>query len=190
MRHFLERQWPLIGFGILLALVAFYLAKSSREVVKGPMLKEIMSGEGVKLKDIHYTQDDSDKGLKWVMDAKEVRFSGDKKSIVFHDFRLMVKGENRPFLRLKGKRGNYSSDSGQINLWGDLEGFSTNGYRIITQHILINEKSGCLSTDEPVKIYGAFFSVAGRGILIELENEKLGLLSDVTAIVDKGSLIK
>ena len=189
MKSSLTRQWPLIGLGLVVALVAFYLIRSGKEYTQRSFLWEAMSGDGAKLKDIHYTQDDPDKGLKWVLDAREVRFSEDKKSILFHDFHLKMEPENRPYFELNGKRGDYSRDSGEINLWGNLEGFSGNGYRIVTEHLLINEKRGHVSTEKPVKIFGPFFSVAGQGLFVDLEKERLRILSDVTTILDQGSLI-
>jgi LPS export ABC transporter protein LptC len=189
MTSFLKRQWPLFGLGVLVAVVGFYLVKSGKEVFQEPFFEEIMSEGGLKLKDIHYTHDDPDEGLKWILDASEVRFSADKKSILFHDFRLTMEPESRVFLELKGNRGDYSRDSGEINLWGNLEGSSENGYRIVTEHILINERSGHLSTDKAVKIFGPFFSVAGQGLIVDLGKKRLKILSDVTAIVDRGSLI-
>ena len=118
-----------------------------------------------------------------------MRFSGDKSLIFFHDFRLKVEPENRPWYKLKGKKGDYSRNSGEISLWGDLEGFSNNGYRILTEHMLINEKKGYLRTDEPVKIFGPFFCVEGQGLFVDLERERLKIMSNVTATVKKEPLI-
>jgi LPS export ABC transporter protein LptC len=189
LKRLLKRQWPLIGLGLLLASVAFFLLRSGRQFIQEPLLSVISSGEGIKLKDIRYAQDDPDKGVKWVLNAREVKFSEDKKSIFFNDFQLNVEPENRPTFRLKGNKGDYSRDTGKINLWGNLEGFSGDGYRILTEHLLINETSGQISTDEPVKIFGPFFSVTGRGLFVDLEEEKLRIQSDVTTFLRQRSLI-
>ncbi len=189
MRAFLKRHWPLVGLGVLLALVASYLLKSGKDLLEESGLKEIMAGEGLKLQDVHYTQDDPDKAVKWILDAKEVRFSGDRKTFSFNDFRLRVEPEDRPVLKLMGKRGDYQGDSGDIKLWGDLEGYSENGYKITTDHVLINEKDGSLRTDMPVKIVGPFFSVAGRGLFVDLKKKTLKILSDTVAIIDREAFI-
>ena len=117
-----------------------------------------------------------------------MKFSGDKSKIFFHDFRLRVEPENRPWYRLKGKRGDYSRDSGEINLWGDLEGISDNGYRILTQHILINQKDGYLRTEDRVKIFGPFFAIEGQGLFVDFDKKRLSILSDVTTTLRKESL--
>jgi LPS export ABC transporter protein LptC len=189
MRISFKRQWPIFGLAVLLLVVAFFLIKPGKEVLQKPAVHEPPPREGLKLEGIHYTQADPDRGIKWVLDAREVRFSGDKMTIFFNDFRLRVEPENRPLFKLKGKNGDYSRDSGEIKLWGDLEGFSGAGYRIRTDDILINEKSGHVSTDKPVKIFGATFSISGKGLFMDLKKKRFRILSDVVTIIEKGSLI-
>lgn len=171
-------------------MVALYLVRSGEEIISRIIVKDIVQGEGLKLKDIHYTHEDPDKGVKWVLDATEVLFSQDKSSFLFHDFQLKMEPENRPWLRLKGKEGDYFKDSGEIDLRGDLEGHTANGYRIVGEHMLVNEKKGHLSTDKPVKIFGPFFCVTGRGLLADLKNERLRILSDVTTVIERGTLLR
>ncbi|MCP4683586.1 MAG: LPS export ABC transporter periplasmic protein LptC [Desulfobacterales bacterium] len=189
MKKFLKKQWPLLGLAAMLVLVSFYIIKSGEELVQDSLLKGIIPEEGVKLKNIHYTQEDPDEKVKWVLDAEDVSFSGDKKSIRFKDFALEVRPEGKPVFNLKGKKGTYSRDPGDIDLWGDLVGLSGNGYRIVTDHLLINEKTGHLRTESPVDISGPFFSIKGRGLFVDLEKESFKVLSDVTTVIEKDTLI-
>jgi len=188
MRNFLRRQWPLIGLGVILILLVFYAMESGETIMGEPLLKQAITGQGLDLKDIHYTQDDPDKGLKWILDASEVRCSGDKNLIVFRDFQLRLKPKNRPLMTLTGKRGDYNRESGKISLWGDLEGTSGDGYKILTEQMVIDEKRNCLSSEEAVTIYGPFFSVVGRGLFADLKKEQISVLSHVTTVVQKESL--
>ena len=56
--------------------------------------------------------------------------------------------------------------------------------------MLMNEKRGHLSTDKPIKIFGPFFCVSGRGMSADLKNERMRILSDVTTVIDKGALYR
>ena len=186
MRILLKRHWPLLGLGALLLLVAFYLAKSGKELVKTTtLIKDVISGEGLKLKDIHYRQDDPDEKVKWVLDAEEVQFSEDKTVIRFYDFKLKVEPEGKPRFKLSGKRGNYYKDSGKIELWGNLRGFYGNEYEIFTDYMMISEKLGRLTTEKPITISGPFFNVKGRGLFADLTAETVKILSDVTTTINK-----
>ncbi len=169
-------------------MVSFYLAQPGKESIQGPVEEDVAPEEGLTLKDIHYTQDDPKARIKWVLDAKEVTLSEDRNFIVFHDFRLEVMPEDKPWFKLNGQRGEYSRDSGDMRLWGNLVGSSQNGYRIITELLQINEKLGHVKTDKPVRIFGPFFSVKGRGLFMDLEKERVEILSDVTTTIFKESL--
>ena len=70
----------------------------------------------------------------------------------------------------------------------NLKGTSSDGYRIITDQILINEKTGRLSTDRRVKIFGPFFSIEGQGLSIDVEKETVKILSNVTSVIDEGHI--
>lgn len=189
MKILFKRHWPLLGLGALLLLVGFYLAKSGKELLKTTaLLRNIVSGEGLELKDVHYRQDDPDEKIQWVLDAEEVQFSKDMKTIRFFDFRLKIEPEGEPWFKLSGKRGNYFKDSGKIELWGDLEGFYGDKYKIFTDYVLINEKLGNLTTEKPVKIVGPFFSVKGKGLFADMAKEKIKILSDVTTIINEESV--
>ena len=162
---------------------------TQRQVVKEYLFSDIAAGEGLKLKNIHYTQNSPDEGLKWILDADEVRFSKDRSYFSFRKFRLKLEPENRPVVELEGKSGEYNKDSGEINLRGDLRGYTNNGYRIITEHLLYNQKEGYLKTEETVQIFGPFFSISGRGLFFNLQKETLKILSDATTRIIKGSLL-
>lgn len=173
----------------MLVVVSFYLTRGWNEILQGRILTNILSEEGIKLENINYTQNSPDDGMKWNLDAKEVKFSKDRQFISFRDFRLKLEPENRPSVELEGKRGDYDRNSGEINLHGDLVGHTNDGYRIITQHILYKHKEGLLKTDEPVKIMGPFFSIAGRGLYLNLEKETLRIISGVTTSIYRESFM-
>ncbi len=188
MKNFVKRHWPLVGVGVLLLVVAFYFARAGSDFIKATaFLKDVISGEGVKLKDIHYRQDDPDEKIKWVLDAREVRFSEDRKTIQFFDFYLKVEAEGQPGFSLSGKKGVYLKDNGKVELWGDLEGLYGKEYQFFTEHVLISEKEGTVTTENPVEIIGRLFTVKGEGLFADLSEKKIKILSNVVTTLNPGA---
>jgi len=172
--------------GVLLLAVGFYFAKAGKDFIKATaFLKDVISGEGVKLKDIHYRQDDPDEKIKWVLDAKEVRFSEDRKTIRFFDFYLEVEAEGRPGFSLRGERGVYQKDTGKIELWGKLDGSYGKEYRFLTEYVVIQEKEGTVNNEEPVEIFGPFFTVKGKGISADIAHNRVKILSNVVTTINQ-----
>jgi LPS export ABC transporter protein LptC len=189
MNKFLRKHWPVLGIGVLLTVVGFYLFGAQGRFLAKPILGDILSKEGIRLADIHYTQDNPDQGTKWVLDAEEVTFSKDRKFMSFNNFLLNVESKDRPSIKLKGKTGDYDTRSGVINLRGDLQGDTENGYRIMTEQMTYKNKDGFLKTDKPVKIVGPLFSVEGTGLLFNLEKKTLKINRDVITVLKKGAFI-
>lgn len=186
MKRFVKRHWPLVGVGVLLLVVVFYFARAGKDFVKtAALIKDVISGKGVRLEDIHYRQDDPDEKIKWVLDAKEVRFSEDRKIIRFFEFYLEVEAEGRPGFSLRGQRGIYYKEKGKIELRGKLDGTYGTKYRFLTESVVINEKKGTVNNEVPVEILGPLFTVKGKGLFADLSGKRIKILSDVVATLDR-----
>lgn len=166
-------------------MVGFYLlrSKADKEMVRQPIVTEADLEDGITITDIHYTQDDPEKGMQWVLDAEKVKFSPDRTYFSFRTFHLKLFPKDRAPFELSGQRGDYNKATGQINLSGDIKGFSARGYRIYSERLLYNHDEGFLETDEFVRITGPFFTVAGKGLYFDLEREHLRMRSGVTTTI-------
>jgi LPS export ABC transporter protein LptC len=189
MSKFLKKHWPLAGIGFLLALVGFYFIQAQKDAIKKFVPFEVDFEQGVKLENIHYTQDDPDEKVKWMLDATQVTFTKDKRFIHFKDFRLRLEPENRPSLEFEGLKGVYDKKAGIMTLNGNLRGRTDHGYSIVTEGAVYRQKEGDIESDDPVKITGPFFSVKGQGLYVNLEKEILVIRSRVTTSIDHKALI-
>ena len=189
MKRFFKKHWPLLALGILLTVVSVYLIGAQDMLFHKPTLVDVVSKEGLKLQDIHYTQDNPEGDAKWTLDAEEVAFSKDRQFMSFNDFTLKLETKDRPSIELRGKRGEYNRNTGVINLSGDLKGHTNNGYRIITDHMSYKNKEGYLTSEAPVKIIGPFFTVEGLGFYFHIEKRSLRIKTRVTTSIDKGTLV-
>ena len=169
--------------------MAFFLFRGGNRTSEDSGQTEQAFEEGLRLKNIHYVENNPDKGIKWVLDANEVSFSKDRQHISFDNFRLKLEPKNSPNIELEGQTGNYNKDSKEISLKGNLRGRSDNGYTIITEELHYKQDQGLLTTDKHVKITGPYFSVEGQGLHMDLENEILGVTSEVTTLIESESFI-
>ena len=183
MRKVLKKHWPLVGIAALIIVVAFYLLQALKGLNNVPDISEIFAGEGVKLKQIHFNQEDPDEKIQWVLDAKEAVFSKDGQQITFTDFHLKLKAEKWPPMELKGGRGDFDRTKGKLNLHQDVKGFAANGYRFATEQMTYHHGSGELKTDAAVTIMGPFFTVKGEGLYCNLADETLVIKTNVTTTV-------
>jgi len=163
--------------------VGLYVARAVRDLPDEAILEQALFKDGIRLKEVHYSQGDLGSNVKWKLDAEEVKLSQDKKTVSFRQFHLLVEPKGRPKVQLKGDKGTYSRQTGLVNMWGNLRVESENGYRAASQHIVFDEKNGLLSTEDPVQISGPFFTLTGKGLFVDLKREIFKIHSDVTTIV-------
>ena len=187
MKKIISKYWPITVIILILILVSFYLFKSKIDFFGNTVVNQIIPKEGVKLENIHYVQDNPDEGSRWVLDAEEARFSKDGQQLVFENFIFKLESENSVSLELKGNEGDYNKVSSEINLRGNLEGITDNGYSIMTEHILYRQNEGLLQSDEEVQIIGPFFSVTGKGLRADVEKKALKILKNTVTRIDRGS---
>ncbi len=177
-----------MGLGVLLVLVVFYLITSNTKIIQEAPILDFMSGGGLRLDDFHYVQNNPEKGMTWILDAKQANTSSDGNVIQFDTFHLTLRtSEDLSTFELSGEQGHYTRDIGAIILNGQLEGISGQGYSFYTDALEINEKQGVIRTNKEIRIFGPLFSVKGWGLLLELEQETAKILSNVTAVINGDS---
>jgi LPS export ABC transporter protein LptC len=176
---------PVMGIIILFIVIGFFLFKSGSGI-KVAVLKKIKTDEGFIIGEVHYN-DPSYQGTRCVLDAVRVTLSKDKLLSSFDSFRLKLVPLNNPSIEIKGNKGVYDQNAKELNLRGNLQVSSDNGYSIYTEHITYSLKDGVLKSDEPVRIAGPFFSASGKGLLINPENNTYEIISDVTTLIESGN---
>jgi LPS export ABC transporter protein LptC len=169
--------------GFLIASVTVFLFQAGRQPVLQTAAQDKESEEGIRLKDIHYVQDDPLHKVKWTLDASEAKLSKDQQVVTFLDFHLALEPENRPRLTVQGKQGEFDKRSGRLVLEGNLIGQTEDGYRFTTEQAIYNHKQGFLETDKPVKISGDLFSIEGNGLFLDVGKETMKILSNATTLI-------
>ena len=189
MTPFLKKHWPLAGIALLLLVATLYIFSAQESVEEEPKSPDTVMEKGVDLmENISLTGGDPDKGVKWFLKAKKGKAFIDKTVYSGNDFELKLELRDGTHIELKGDKVDYNSSTGEISLQGDLNGQTSKGYRIVTDHLLYKEEKGSIETDAPVKISGPFFSSSGQGLEYHLEEGVFRILADVTTHVDQNRL--
>ncbi len=169
--------------GFLIAAVTVFLFQARKEPVQQSAPQDKEAGEGIRLKDIHYVQDDPAHKVKWALDASEATLSKDQQVVTFMNFHLTLQPENKPRVTVQGKQGEFDKRTGRLLLQGDLMGETDDGFRFATEQAVYDHKQGCLETDRVVKISGALFSIEGKGLFLDVGKEKMQILSNATTLI-------
>lgn len=188
MTPFFKKHWPLVGIALLLLVSAIYIFGTPESGDEGSGFTDMLLEKGVELtENITITQENPEKGVKWVLKAKKIESSDNQSAYSGIDFRV-IELEDGAWIELKGEEGDYDRKSGEIALRGNVKGQTEDGYRFVTDHLLYREEKGSIETDAPVKIFGPFFSVSGQGLDFNLEEGVLRILADVTTHIDQNRL--
>jgi LPS export ABC transporter protein LptC len=182
MTPFFKKHWPLAGIALLLLVAALYIFGTPDKDNDTAGFTDMLLEKGVELtENITITQENPEKGVKWVLKAKKIESSDNQAAYSGTDFLFQLEHEDGARIKLEGEKVNYDKSSGEINLLGNVNGQSEDGYRFVTDHLLYREEKGSIETDAPVKIFGPFFSVSGQGLDFDPEEKVLRILADVTA---------
>jgi LPS export ABC transporter protein LptC len=189
MSSLFKKHWPLIGIILLLLVAALYIFDTPESDDERSEFTDILLEKGIDLmENISLTGGDTDKGEKWVLNAKEVRVSDDQTVYSGIDFGLKLDLRDGTHIEMKGDKVDYDSSAGEIILSGNVTGQTKNGYRFATDNLLYKEEKGSIETDAQVKIFGPLFSTSGQGLKYNLEDGVFRILADVTTRVDRSRL--
>ena len=169
--------------GFLIATVTVFLFQARKGPVQQTVGQDKQSEAGIRLKDIHYVQDDPANKVKWTLDASEAKLSKDQQFVTFINFHVTLKPENKPVVTMQGKQGEFDKRTGRLVLQGDLVAEIEDGYRFTTEQAVYHHKEGYLETDKAVKISGASFSIEGKGLFLDVDKQKMQILSNVTTLI-------
>ncbi len=167
----------LIG-GIVLIIVWANLRerKASEAVEKHPVVST--GGADTHLQKIRFVEDK--RGEKtWELEAKSVYQYQSQNMVVLKDIKLtFYSKEGRTFF-LTGKEGKVYQDSKNMELMGDVELTSSDGYRLKTHSASYRDAEKVVSTSDPVEIEGEQFRLTGKGLLVHTEAKTFKILSQV-----------
>jgi LPS export ABC transporter protein LptC len=180
-----KKYLPIAGIVILFLILGYFLVKSpGGKGINKTTINELPLDAGLTGKTLHIVEEHPEEGYRFILDADQAISSLNEERVTLDGVGLKFERKNGLTMEIKGVRGDFNKSLNEISLKGDVQGRSSDGYSISTDHIVYNQKEGVLKTDEPVKMKGPFFSVSGRGLLFYPGKETLKIISNVTTMLE------
>jgi LPS export ABC transporter protein LptC len=167
----------LIGGIVLVSLLANLRARKASEAVER-VTKVSTEGADMKLEKIRFVEDKQ--GQKtWELEAESVHQYREQNMMVLENVKVTFYAKEGRIIYLTGKQGKVYQDSKNVDVSGDVELTTSDGYQLKTHSASYNHLEKIVSTADPVEIEGDQIRLTGKGMLVDVEAKTFKILSDV-----------
>ena len=162
------------------ALATLLVNLREREVSQERVPEISSEGADMRLEKIHFVEDRQGRKT-WELEATLVSHYQDQNAMVLEDVTVtFYTKEGRSFV-ISGKRGKVHQDSRNVELTGNVQVASSDGYRLKTHSITYDHSERKASTSDPVEIEGEELRLVGKGMWMDMEDRVIRVLHQVKA---------
>lgn len=166
---------------IAVVLAVAFQKKQKHIVIRNDSVQETSDNASVQLHDVSYSTTDRNNVTQWDLKAQSARYFKDKKKVMLENLSVNLYQKDGEVYRLKGSRGCFYTDSRDIELDGGAEAFLPDGTTIKTDKVDYDHDRKIITTDDEILIQRNSFSMKGRGMVVDLNTEKMKILKNVRA---------
>jgi LPS export ABC transporter protein LptC len=132
----------------------------------------------MQLGSAHFTQ--SEEGVKkWDLVADDVKyFKGDNQMLLTRLKVSYFPKQNEPVV-IESKEGRFNSKSGDIEVFGDVIVRSAGGDTLSTDVLKYSPDSELVTTDEEITLKSGSTTIKGKGLSMDIKNNRVVIKSDV-----------
>jgi LPS export ABC transporter protein LptC len=160
---------------VLISSVIITLNWKSR---KKEIVRPIQKGVDLSIKSLHYIE--IKKGVKlWELVADSADHIKNKKITVFNNFKVSFFTKSGKKHILTGEKGEMKDDTKDMDAKGNIVATLDGGYILKTGSLRYDSKKRVIFGNDMVYIKGPNVKIVGKGILIDINKEKLILLKNV-----------
>lgn len=142
-------------------------------------------GVDMQIGDIHYEQTDKNASKEWELDAKSAQYFKGENKIVLQSIELtFFSGEGKVY-KLTADDGELYTDSKDVNVSGNVVVLTEEGYHVQTDSFKYNAEERKIFTNDRVRLSSKELVMTGKGMVVDLEKEKLYILEEVKALEKK-----
>jgi len=138
-------------------------------------------GVDMQLDTVHYEQIDQEGRREWELSAKGAQYEKNNKKVALTEISVSFFSREGTVYKLAADRGELFTESQDVSLSGNVVAETAEGYKIRTDSIRYSGREKKVSTADPVAFDSKDMVMTGRGMVIDLEEEKLYILDEVKA---------
>ncbi len=142
-------------------------------------------GVDMQIGDIHYEQTDKNASKEWELNAKAAQYFKGENKVVFQSIELtFFSGEGKAY-KLTADEGELHTDSKDVKVSGNVIVLTEEGYHVKADSFEYNAEERKIFTNDRVRLSGKELDMTGKGMVVDLEKEKLYILGEVKALEKK-----
>jgi len=172
----------LISIVLISGIVLFRLwmnlqeKKASEKVEALPKIST--DGADMSLEKIRFVEDKH--GQKtWELEAKSIQQYQDQNIVMLEEVKVTFYTKEGQSFILSGRQGKIYQDSKNMELVGEVQLTSSDGYQLKTHSVAYHHQERKVTTSDSVEIEGKQIRLVGRGMLVDLEAQSFKILSHV-----------
>jgi len=148
----------------------------SAKKIPGPVNNQA----SMEIKNPHYSHTNENAVKEWELNAKSAQFFKEKNQVVFKDVVVTFYAKDGKRYTLSGDMGELYTDTQNIKVIGNVVGKGYQG-EFHTNSLQYDAKTKKITTTDQVQFQSQQFGVKGKGMVVDVEKEKLTLLNDIRA---------
>jgi LPS export ABC transporter protein LptC len=169
-----------------LILVIVALVRNSRPPDNSKHLANLPSrGVEMQLDNVHYEQINQHGFKEWELDALSAQFFRSENKIVLQSLTATFFSNEGKIYTLVAEKGELYTDSKNVKVSGNVVANTHEGYQIKTDSLQYSAQKRTITTNDKVALSGKDMVMTGRGMIVDLELEKLHILGEVKASEQK-----
>lgn len=166
---------------VVVALVRNSLISSDSK----PLENSLHQGANMQIDNIHYEQTNNNAFKEWELDAKSAQYFKDENKIALQSIVVTFFSNEGKVYKLTAESGELYTDSKDIKVSGDVVAITDEGYRIQTDSFQYDAEERKIFTNDDVALSNEKLIMTGKGMVVDLDKERLYIMKEVRALEKK-----
>jgi LPS export ABC transporter protein LptC len=187
-------RWVLLTVIVIAVAAIVFMAvgtKKKQIVIKTDIPQAIVtsvtkSGPSVEMKNVSYSTTSNDNVKEWDLTADSAQYlQGEKRVLLENPFVNVYRPDGKVF-KIRGRNGDFNTETRNIKLRGAVWGAMPDNTTIETESIDYDHQKRFITTQDKIVIHrSSKFALEGKGMIIDMDKEKMSILSNVKALGSK-----